>query len=151
MPDAAEPPEFPDFDPRIAEAIVSGAALPSDELTDFLGFRMLEVGPGMMRGALGVRPGLLNPFGLMHGGVVSALVDHMLGAVCYSAMPVGYWAATTEFKVNFLAPVREGEVEATARIISKSTRTAVVRVDVCNGDRLVAAAQGTVTLQPPKA
>jgi 1,4-dihydroxy-2-naphthoyl-CoA hydrolase len=146
----SEPPDFPDFDPAVAAAIVDGRGLPDDELTTFLGIGIDEVGPGFMLGSLEVRPGLLNPFGLMHGGVISAMVDHMLGAVCYSAMPVGYWAATTEFKVNFLAPVRDGEVVARAQIVSKSTRTAVVQIEVTNDRRLVAVAQGTVTLQPPR-
>lgn len=47
----------------------------------------------------------MTPFGNMHGGVISAVCDHVLGCVCYTHMPKGSWAATTEFKVNPLAPV----------------------------------------------
>jgi uncharacterized protein (TIGR00369 family) len=140
-------PDFPLFDPALA-----GAADYQDRtgLGAFLGIRTVEIGPGTMRCALSVRDELLNPFGMMHGGVVSALVDHMLGAVCYPVIPKGTWSATTEFKLNLLAPVRDGEVEGRAEILSMTKRTAVVRIDVQNGDRLVALAQGTVTLQPPK-
>ena len=41
--------------------------------------------------------------------VISVMVDHVLGSVMYPVMPRGWWAATTEFKVNLLAPVT-GEV-----------------------------------------
>jgi uncharacterized protein (TIGR00369 family) len=142
-------PEFPNFDPEVAVA----ARNRRDEtgLGGFLGIVTLDVGPGTMRCGLDVRPELMNPFGVMHGGVVSALVDHVLGAVCYPVVPRGTWVATTEFKVNLLAPVREGTVEADARIIAMSRSSGVVRIDITNDGRLVAAAQGTVTLKAPKA
>lgn len=34
------------------------------------------------------------------------------GCVCYPHMAKGGWAATTEFKVNLLAPVTGGKLEA---------------------------------------
>ena len=147
-------PEFPDYDPSIADA----AAGYRDEtgIGAFLGITTDEVGPGTMRCSVAVRDDLLNPFGLMHGGVVSALCDHMLGAVCFPVIPRGTWSATQEFKVNLLAPVRDGEIRADARIMSMSKRIVVVRIDVNNrggdnSERLVALAQGTVSLQAPRA
>ncbi len=141
-------PDFTNFDPDTAAA----AANFEDRtgLGAFLGINVLDVGPGTMRCTLAVRDELLNPFGMLHGGVVTALIDHILGAVCYPVIPRGTWSATTEFKVNLLAPIRDGDVVADAEIVSMTRRTAVVRIDVQNNDRLVALAQGTVTLQPPK-
>ena len=97
-----------------------------------------------------VRDDLLTPFGTLHGGVISALADHVLGSVMYPVMERGQWAATTEFKLNLLRPVREGVLQASAEIISMSRRMAVVRIDITNGDRLAGAAQGTVSIQDPK-
>src|SRR5438874_1680947 len=85
-----------------------------------------------------------------HGGVLSATVDHALGTVCYPVIPRGAWAATTEFKLNLLAPVTEGTLSAVAQILSLTKRTAVVRIEVSNGERLVCAAQGTVLIMAPK-
>ena len=142
-------PEFADYDPDLAELIRTsedrGTGLPG-----YLGILTVDVGPGTMTVELDSRDELRNPFGMLHGGVVSALVDHVLGAVLYPVIPRGAWAATTEFKVNLIAPVREGVVRATAEILSLGKRTAVVRIDVHNADRLVAAAQGTVTVSPPR-
>lgn len=147
-------PEFPDYDPSIADA----AAGYRDEtgIGAFLGITTDEVGPGTMRCSVVVRDDLLNPFGLMHGGVVSALCDHMLGAVCFPVIARGTWSATQEFKLNLLAPVRNGVIHAAAQIMSMSKRVVVVRIDVTNHDdsgseRLVALAQGTVSLQMPRA
>ena len=80
---------------------------------------------------------------------MSALTDHVLGAVLYSVIARGSWAATTEFKLNLLAPIRGGTVRAEAEIIAMTKRTAVVRIDITNDDRAVGAAQGTVLVMAP--
>ena len=143
-------PEFPDYDPSIADVAVGYRD--TIGIGAFLGINTDEVGPGTMRCSVTVRDDLLNPFGLMHGGVVSALCDHMLGAVCFPVIPRGTWSATQEFKLNLVAPVRDGTVIADAGIMSMSKRLVVVRIDVVNrgdegSDRVVALAQGTVSLQ----
>jgi uncharacterized protein (TIGR00369 family) len=94
---------------------------------------------------------------------LAALVDHVLGTVCYPVMPPGSWAATTEFKLNYLAPVTDGVLSAVSQVVSLTKRTAVVRITVTNSagpggrpddtdesDRLVCSAQGTVLVMAPK-
>jgi uncharacterized protein (TIGR00369 family) len=68
----------------------------------------------------------------------------------YPVMQPGAWAATTEFKVNYLAPVRGGTVRAEARIVALTRRTGVVQVEVTNDGRPVCVAQGTCLIAPPK-
>jgi uncharacterized protein (TIGR00369 family) len=97
-----------------------------------------------------VRDESLNPFGNLHGGVLASLCDHVLGTVCYPVIPPGAWAATTEFKLNYLAPVTAGSLSAVAQIVSLTKRTAVVRIEVDNDGRQVCLAQGTVLVMPPK-
>lgn len=141
-------PSFDSFDPAVAESMLSGTSMTG--IPDYLGIRVTDVGPGTMIAELDVRTELMNPFGSAHGGTLAALVDHVLGAVLYPLIPRGAWAATTELKLNFLAPVREGVLRASAEIIALSKRTAVVRIDATNAGRLVGAAQGTVTISAPK-
>lgn len=141
---------FDTYDQAVAHAILAGTPGQAGGLPDFLGLRTVSVGPGTMTAEIDVRPDLLNLFGSLHGGVLSALVDHVLGAVLYPLIPAGTWAATTEFKLNLIAPVREGTVSARSEVIAMSRRTAVVRVDATVGVRLVGVAQGTVTITEPK-
>lgn len=141
---------FESYDAEVADAILVNHD-GQGGLPGFLGVRAVEVGPGRLVCALDARAELLNPFGSLHGGVVSALVDHVLGAVVYPLIERGAWAATTEFKINLLAAVRDGEVVADARVVSLTRRTAVVRIDVTNDGRLVAIGQGTVLITSPRA
>jgi uncharacterized protein (TIGR00369 family) len=148
-----EPPTFDHFDQAIADAMValgSDAAKVGGGLPAFLQIRTTAVEPGRITCELPVTDELLNPFGAAHGGVVSALIDHALGAVCFPVVARGAWPASQEFKINFLAPAHPGPMVAEAYIVSLSKRTAIVRVDVSNGGRLVCAAQGTVAIMPPR-
>lgn len=66
----------------------------------------------------------LNPAGLVHGGVLCALFDHVVSAVAWEA--VGRRACVTiQLNTQFLAPAREGQfLEACGRIV-KTTNTLV--------------------------
>jgi uncharacterized protein (TIGR00369 family) len=142
-------PDFAQYDPEIAAGF-QGAAGGAGGLATFLGIEHVEIGPGTLHARVAVREDLLTPFRNLHGGVLAALCDHVLGTVLYPVIPRGAWAATTEFKINYLAAVTTGFLDGRAEIISLTKRTAVVRIDVENEDRLVAAAQGTVLVVAPK-
>jgi 1,4-dihydroxy-2-naphthoyl-CoA hydrolase len=144
-----DPLAFPLYDPETARTLQDVAR--AGGLPAYLQIAVTHVGPGTLTCALPVTTEQLNPFGAAHGGVISALVDHVLGAVCLPVIEPGAWPATAEYKLNLLSPAREGSMEATSTIIALSKRTAVVRIDVHNGGRLVGAAQGTVTIMPPRA
>ena len=125
----------------------------NDKLTGlpaFLGIRFTEFGPGRLSAQFAVRPELLPPFGNMHGGVLSAACDHVLGCVCYPHMKPGWWAATTEFKLSLLAAVSGVTVIAEPEIASMTRTTAVVQIRISNDDRVVCLAQGTVLIREPR-
>jgi 1,4-dihydroxy-2-naphthoyl-CoA hydrolase len=141
----ADTPTFAHFDARIADSLIqANTALTG--LPKFLDAQIRSVTPGKLTATVAVRDDLLTPFGSLHGGVIAALVDHVLGCVLYPLMPRGAWAATTEFKLNYLAAVRQGTLTAEAAVLALTKRTAVVRIDVRNGDRLACIAQGTVLI-----
>lgn len=140
---------LPEFHAEVAERF----ARSSDRATglpQFLGLRIVDVAPGQLTAEMAVDEKLLTGFGNMHGGVLSAFCDHVLGSICYPHMQPGQWAATTEFKINLIAPVARGKVEARAEIISMTRRTAVVRIEMENEGRLCCSAQGTVLIQDPR-
>jgi 1,4-dihydroxy-2-naphthoyl-CoA hydrolase len=153
----AEPVVFEHFDQAWTERVLGKRG--RHGIDAYLGIVATEFTPGRLVAGFDVTDELVTMIGNIHGGCISALVDHVLGVVMYPVMPPRSWAATTEFKINLLAPVTSGRVEATAQIISMSKRLAVVRIDVENiivdgdGDarrRLVAVAQGTSTIVAPK-
>jgi uncharacterized protein (TIGR00369 family) len=143
-------PTFEYFDQRIADAMIRG----NDALTGlpgYLAMHITELTAGRLVARMDVRPELLSPFGTMHGGAMAALVDHCLGCVLYPIMKRGQWAATTEFKLNYLTAIRSGVLEAESTVLALTNRTAVVRVSVMNEGRLACIAQGTLLVVDPPA
>ena len=141
-------PTFENFDPKIAEMMVRAHDTPAG-LPGFLGITFASLTAGRLVATMPVKPELVTPMGAVHGGVMAGFVDHTLGCVLYPLMKRGQWAATTEFKLNYLRAVKSGTLTAEATVIALGRRSAVVRVDVTNDGALVCIAQGTLLISDP--
>lgn len=58
-----------------------------------------------------------HPFGMVHGGVFSSLVDAAAYWALYPEVDEGKWMTTVEMKLNFLGPARSGKLIAEGRRI----------------------------------
>lgn len=141
---------FDTFNENIADGMLK-AGDAAGGLTSFLQFRHIELTAGRLVAEFDARDELKTPFGNLHGGCLSAFVDHCLGTVFYPVIPAGAWVATTEFKLNLTRPVNDGVVSAVTEIIALGGRTGVASIRMTNNDKLVCAAQGTVSIVKPKA
>lgn len=137
-------PVFDTFNGDLASKIVGARSRKG--IDAYLGIEVTDLTAGHLEARFEVRDELITMIGNMHGGCLAAFCDHCLGVVMYPVMEPGAWAATTEFKLNYLSPVKGGDCTAAADIISMSKRMAVVRIDVHNDGRLVCVAQGTCTI-----
>jgi uncharacterized protein (TIGR00369 family) len=82
--------------------------------------------------------------------VLASLLDHVLGSAVFPVVPKGTWPASLEFKLNYLAPVRQGVLRARGDVVVLRRNTAVVRMEATNNDAVVGAGLGTVSLQAPR-
>jgi uncharacterized protein (TIGR00369 family) len=143
-----EAPAFEAYDQAIADAMVQASKVIGG-LPKYLGISLDEFKPGRLLASMEVREDLITVMGAIHGGVMAGFVDHVLGCVLYPLMRRGQWAATTEFKLNYLAAVKRGRLVGESVVLSMGRRSAVVRVDVVNEGRLVCTAQGTLLISDP--
>jgi uncharacterized protein (TIGR00369 family) len=141
-------PAYDTFDQAIADALVRAHDAPAG-LPGYLGIRFDALTAGRLVATMTIRDELVTPMGAVHGGVMAGFVDHALGCVLYPLMKRGQWAATTEFKLNYLRAVKSGTLTAEATVLSLGRRSAVVRVDVSNDGTLVCVAQGTLLISDP--
>ncbi len=142
-------PTFEYFDEKMAAGMLRSMT-GLGGLPDYLAIHHTELSAGRLVATMDAREELLTPFGNLHGGCLSAFVDHCLGVVFYPVIPQGAWVATTEFKLNLIKPVSAGICQATTQVLALARRSGVARIDVANNDQLVCAAQGTVTIVLPK-
>jgi uncharacterized protein (TIGR00369 family) len=91
-------------------------------------------------------PLVLNPWGILHGGVTALLVDE--AAVAAVSGRTGRPAVATSMALAFLAPARVGPIAAVGHVLGTvEGQEVTVRVeirDTGSDDRLVAAAIATV-------
>lgn len=138
------------YDERIAEAMLEhGSALGG--LPAYLGIKFVRLAPGKLWARAELQHELITPSGNVHGGALAAILDHVTGAVVYPLMTPGCWGATTELKLNYVSPVQAGTVDAEATVLAITRRSAVVRGELHHANRLVCAAQGTITIVQPRA
>ncbi len=142
------PDEFETFDQAIADAMVRAHDAPSG-LPGYLGITFASLTAGRLVATMPIRDELVTPMGAVHGGVMAGFVDHTLGCVLYPLMKRGQWAATTEFKLNYLRAVKSGTLTAEATVLAMGRRSAVVRVEVTNDGKLACVAQGTLLVSDP--
>jgi len=82
--------------------------------------------------------------GVVQGGIIVALADYAFHLACRPYLQPGQIPVTVEIKTNFLAPAENGELTATARVVSAGRRIIVCDVDVIGDDeKLIARSLGT--------
>jgi uncharacterized protein (TIGR00369 family) len=111
-----------------------------------LGLRIAAAEAGVATIEMDAGPDHLNLGGIVHGGVISTLVDVAVAVACHSmdsqASPRAQ--ATTELNVTFLRAAGPGRLTCQARIRRRGRSLAVGEAEVSDGaGRLVAVGRAT--------
>ena len=115
-----------------------------------LGIEWLDDDPEHARARVAIRDDLRQPFGLMHGGVISTLVESVCSrATALVVLGEGMAAMGQSISVNFMRPVTEGHAEVLARARHRGRTTWVWDSEVRDAqDRLCALGQMTIAVRP---
>jgi uncharacterized protein (TIGR00369 family) len=124
------------LDPELEAGIRKRLA--ANPFIKFVGIQVPQLGKGFARFVLPFKPDLANSIGLLQGGIIAALADEAVAFALYSLVKEGETFNTVEMKINFLGAVKEGEVEATARIAKRGRTISLGEFEVRQGERLVA-------------
>lgn len=83
-----------------------------------LGLEVVGLAPGEARIRMKAGPHLHNTTGIVHGGAIAALADASSGVAMTTRVPRGSRRIiTVEQKVNFIAPVREGDLTGIGKVV----------------------------------
>jgi uncharacterized protein (TIGR00369 family) len=104
-----------------------------------IGIVLESATPQRVTGRLAWSAGLCTAGGVLHGGALMTLADS-LGALCaYLNLPDGAATATISSSVNFLRPVRDGEVHGTSRPVHAGRSVIVVQTELRDDSAALAA------------
>lgn len=117
----------------------------SQPFSCLLGADLISLSKGEAELQLDYRQEFQQSYGFVHGGVISYMADNCLTFA--GATMLGN-CVTSEFKINYLQPVKASALYAKASVLSVTLRQAVceckVYMDLRESKALVASAQGTI-------
>lgn len=109
-----------------------------------LSFSSMENGSSQCR--LEVTERLLNPNGVVHGGVIYSLADTAMGGALFSTLNEEQSCATVEMKVNYFKPATSGSLSCTAEVVHRGKRFGYLESEVRSEDGLIAKASATFSI-----
>lgn len=117
---------------------------------ELVGTEWLDDHPDRARVRVELRDELRQPVGLLHGGVLSTLVESICSrATALAVLDDGMAAMGQSISVSFIRPITEGGAEVTARARHRGRTTWVWDAEVTNdAGKLCALAQMTIAVRP---
>ncbi len=121
--------------------------------TTFMGFlaaRFHDEGPGTLSSTVTVRDDLLQPMGIVHGGIYCAIAESV--ASMAAAREVGYESGEAVMgqanNTSFLRPVTGGSIRAVGTLRHRGRTTQIWQIDMFDdADRLCAVSQVTMAVR----
>lgn len=127
-----------------------GAEVKPSHFDELVGTEWLSHDPDDARVRLSMRDELAQPFGLMHGGVMSTLVESVCSwATAGAVYDDGMAAMGQSINVSFIRPITAGSAEVRAKARHRGRTTWLWEAEVLNDEgKLCALAQMTIAVRP---
>jgi len=125
--------------------------VPPDESFDaLLGLRRFEITAESARGEVLVRRELMQPWGLVHGGVYASVAESLASwATAMAVIPGGDLAVGQSNHTHFLRPIAAGRIHALATRRHRGRTSWVWDVDITDDEgRLCATSRVTIAVRP---
>ena len=116
-------------------------------LRKFLGMEVESSEAGRAVASLTVAEQMLNPNGVVHGGVLFTMVDTAMGKATMSVLEPGQICASVEVQLRFMRPVTEGLLRAQSSVVRRGRTIVHLDAEVRGGDdTLFATGAGTFAI-----
>ena len=117
-----------------------------------LDIRAIPCSDGVGVAAMTIQDKHRQAAGVVQGGIIATLADYAFHRAVQSVLRPGQTAVTVELKLNFISPAKDGELTATARVVSAGRRIVVGDVEVTGDEgEMVAKCLGTYMVIAPAA
>lgn len=109
----------------------------------YLGCKMESASEKEVVITLDAQPHHMNMMGIVHGGVLSSLMDNAMGIAVMLDRP-GESTVTSNLNVHFVTPAREGRLTVKANIVHRTRRSVTTESRITDGSgELVAISTGS--------
>jgi uncharacterized protein (TIGR00369 family) len=124
---------------------------PGPHIWRTLGFRGVEQGDGVSVLEWEATPDFCFQDGrgghIVHGGMVTTLLDTAMGGACWSLLADGESFLTADLRTEFLRSARPGRLRAEGRVVQRNRRVAFCSADLYQDGRLIATSRCTQVIR----
>ena len=115
--------------------------LPRPPIMDTLGMTGFHAEPGRVVVEMPAETFHYNPLGVVHGGVISTLLDTAAACSVHSTLAVGEMYTSLDLTVKFLRPVTDasGLLVCEGTVLQRGRRTALAQAELTDGHGKVVA------------
>jgi uncharacterized protein (TIGR00369 family) len=133
-------------DPVIPGIVVA----PAEGFSGLLGLVLSDADEHSARGVVAVRRELMQPWGVVHGGVFATIAETLASwATATAVVPAGAAAMGLSNSTSFLRPIGAGNIHALATRRHRGRTTWVWDVDMSDDEgRLCATSRVTIAVRP---
>ncbi|MEE8470977.1 MAG: PaaI family thioesterase [Dehalococcoidia bacterium] len=115
-----------------------------------LSFSFPRCRKGYSECVLEVSSNLLNPHGVVHGGVIYSMADTGMGGALYPYLGHGELCATIEIQIVYFKSVASGTLTCETKLVHRSGHIAVLELVIRNDEYHIAKAIGTFSIFQPR-
>jgi len=109
-----------------------------------LGIEVESTADGRCRISAPITARVINPYGVLHGGITFTLADTGMGIAVFTLMSPDERTTTVECSMRYLLPAKAGRIIAECRVIRRSNRFAITEAEVFDeAGQLLAVAGGS--------
>lgn len=132
---------------EVMTALLNGT-LPAPPVIQLLGISLAEVEAGRVVMTLPVDEHLYNPMATVHGGMITTLLDSVVGCAVHTILPHGRGYTTLEIKVNFVrgATIKSGTLIGEGRVVHHGRQTAIAEGTIKDANGKLYATASTTCL-----
>ena len=132
--------------------IVDGK-VPPPPIGVLLGWKLLEIDPekGRIRAQFEAKREFLSAIGNVQGGILTAMLDDVMGSALVCTLPPGHMLPMAELKTSFMRPAKLGPIFATGRVVFKGETIGYVEGTLRDeAGKLIATASATIRIVSPQ-
>jgi len=96
---------------------------PLPAVLGLLGWQVLEAEPGRIRVTFQGKPDFYNPVGFVQGGILTAMLDGVMGAAAVSLLGPDESITTLDMNASFMQSVRDVKLVAEGRVAHRGGST----------------------------
>jgi len=129
---------------------VSAPEIKPNGFADLVGIEWLELDAEPARARIAIEPRHLQPYGIVHGGVLTTLAESLCSAATHAAVAEEGLAAIGQANdTSFLRPITDGHVTAAAVPRHKGRTTWIWDVELSDDEgRVCALTRMTIAVRP---